>query len=518
MGLEYDGLLMLADSVGPLEAGSVSLVGAGPGDPSLISIRGAVRIAQAEVILYDRLASAALLKLASPDAERIPVGKMPDRHPVPQGEIEHLLVENARAGRRVVRLKGGDPFVFGRGGEECEALAAAGIPYEVVPGITAAIAAPAYAGIPVTHRDWTATFALVTGHEDPTKPSSNIDFAALAKIGTVAFYMGVKQLAANCSSLVEAGLDPNTPAALIGWGTRADQRTVVGTVSDLARRAEEAGIEPPAMTVIGRVVGLRSTLSWFEHRPLFGQRIMVTRTRQQASELSGRLSALGAQVIEVPTICIAPPEDYRVVDESLANLKRYDWLVLTSVNGVEAMVERMRAMGLDGRALSGVNVAAIGPSTADRLRRYFIEPQVVPEDFVAEALARHILQWGDIRGKRVLMLRADIARPVLRQVLTQAGAVCDDVAVYRTLPVEELPADVREDLQAGRIDWVTFSSSSTFGNLLAVLDDGGRKALHGVRLASIGPITSKAIREAGYEPAVEAKVYTIAGLVEAIRG
>jgi uroporphyrinogen III methyltransferase/synthase len=506
----------LSDLIGAFREGTVSLVGAGPGDPTLVSVRGAVRIAQADVILYDRLASEKLLRLARPGAELIPVGKLPDKHPVPQQQIEQLLVAHALAGRRVVRLKGGDPFVFGRGGEECEALVAAGIEFEVVPGITAAIAAPAYAGIPVTHRDWTATFALVTGHEDPTKPASNIDFAALARMGTVTFYMGVKNLAANCRALIDAGLDPNTPAALIAWGTRPDQRTLVGTVSNLAQLAEASRFRPPAMTIIGQVVGLRDSLNWFEQRPLFGQRIVVTRTRQQASELAGRLTDLGADVIEAPTISIEPPEDYAAIDAALRQLSRYQWLILTSVNGVDAAVQRMRACGLDARALAGLRVAAIGSATADRLRQYFIEPEVIPDEFVAEALAESLIQLGDVRGKRFLLLRADIARPALRQALTDAGAICDDLAIYRTVPAKELPTEAREALTKGRVDWITFTSSSTFTNLLALLDEKGRTALKRVRLASIGPITSQTIRQAGYVPAVEAKVHTIDGLVEAI--
>lgn len=511
-----DAMGLLTDLVGPFRPGTVSLVGAGPGDPTLVSVRGAVRITQADVILYDRLASPTLLRLARPEAELISVGKTPTRHAVPQGEIQRMLVKHARAGRRVVRLKGGDPFVFGRGGEECEALAEAGIAFEIVPGITAAIAAPAYAGIPVTHRDWTSTFALVTGHEDPTKPESSIDFAALARIGTVAFYMGVKQLAANCRKLIEAGLDPETPAALIRWGTRPDQQTLTGTVSSLPALAETAQIRPPAMTLIGRVVGLRDRLNWFEARPLFGRRIVVTRTRQQASELAGRLGDFGANVIEAPTIRIEPPDDFEAIDQALRRIGQVDWLILTSANGVDAMVDRLRSCGLDARALAGCRVAAIGPATADRLRRWFIEPELVPDRFVAEALAESILKLGDVRGKRFLLLRADIARPALREALTEAGAVCDDLAIYRTKPADALPDDVTAGLADGTIDWITFTSSSTFTNFLDLLDEAGRGALRDVRLASIGPITSQAIRAAGYEPAVEADPHTIDGLTEAI--
>ncbi len=514
--VDRDAMTILADLVGPFRPGTVSLVGAGPGDPTLVSVRGAVRLAQADAVLYDRLASPSLLRLAGPQAELVSVGKLPDRHPIPQDEIQRLLIEHARQGRRVVRLKGGDPFIFGRGGEECEALVEASIEFEVVPGITAAIAAPAYAGIPVTHRDWTATFALVTGHEDPTKPESNVDFAALARMGTVAVYMGVKQLAANTGKLIAAGLNPNTPAALIRWGTRSDQRTLTATVSTLAALAEAEGFRPPAMAVIGEVVALRERLNWFERRPLFGRRIAVTRTRQQASELAGRLAALGADVIEAPTIRIQPPDDFGPIDEALRRVAEYDWVILTSVNGVDAMVARMRACGLDARALGGVRVAAIGSATADRLRRWFIEPDVVPEKFVAEALAESILRLGDVHARRFLLLRADIARPALREALTQVGAYCDDVAVYQTLRADGLPEAVLDGLRDGDIDWITFTSSSTFTNFLGLLDEAGRSALHRVRLASIGPITSESIRQAGYAPTVEATTHTIEGLVQAI--
>ncbi len=515
--IDADAISCLTDLVGPFPRGTVALVGAGPGEPTLISVRGAVRIAQADAVLFDRLASPKLLALARPEAERVYVGKLPDRHPIPQEEIQRLMIEHAQAGKRVVRLKGGDPFVFGRGGEECEAMVAAEVRFEVVPGITAAVAAPAYAGIPVTHRDWTATFALVTGHEDPTKPESNIDFHALAKIGTIAFYMGVKRLAANTRKLIDGGLDRKTPAALIRWGTRADQETITGTVGDIAKRAEAAKLRPPVMTLIGHVVGLRERLNWFERRPLFGNRIVVTRTRQQASELSGRLATFGADVIEAPTIRIEPVEDFGPIDEALRRIADYDWLILTSVNGVDAMVERMRACGLDARCLAGVRLAAIGSATADRLRRYFLEPEVVPEKFVAEALAEHILKLGDVRGQRFLLLRADIARPALRDALKQAGATCDDLSVYRTLPAEALPEEVVRGLAEGTIDFITFTSSSTFSNFLDMLDDAGKDALHDVALASIGPITSKTIRDAGYEVTVEATKHTIVGLVDAIR-
>lgn len=509
----------LAEMAGPFEAGMVVIAGAGPGDPGLISIKAAARLTQCDMVLYDQLANPELLDLAPATAERIYVGKRAGLHAIPQEQLNEKLAALAKAGRRVVRLKGGDPFVFGRGGEECEVLAEAGVPFEVIPGITSAVAAPAYAGIPVTHRDWTATFALVTGHEDPTKAESNIDFAALAKIGTVAFYMGVKNLAANCRRLVENGLAPDTPAALIRHGTRGQQRTVVGTVTDIADRATAAGITPPAMTIIGRVVGLREKLNWFETRPLFGQTIVVTRTRQQASSLSAQLRTLGAEVLEAPTIELAPPEDpseIRRIEAAVRQIGSYDWLVLTSVNGVEAMVDRMRALGMDARALGGVKIAAIGSATAERLGEYFLVPEVIPEQFVAEALAATLARF-DMQGKRVLMLRADIARPALREALTQCGAKCDDLPIYRTVRPTALPEEVREHLEAGAADWITFTSSSTFTNFVELFGAERLRALTPkLRPASIGPITSQTMRDAGFTPAVEAKEHTIPGLVRAI--
>jgi uroporphyrinogen III methyltransferase/synthase len=506
-----------AELAGPFQPGSVVLAGAGPGDPGLVSLKVAARLTQCDVVLFDQLANPTLLEYVSEDAEQLYVGKKAGTHTVPQDKLNDRLVELARDGLRVVRLKGGDPFVFGRGGEEAEALADAGIRFEVIPGVTAAVAAPAYAGIPVTHRDWTSTFALVTGHEDPTKPQSGIDFAALARIGTIAFYMGVKNLAANCAGLVAAGLDPSTPAAVIHRGTWGDQRTVAGTVADIADRAAAAEIRPPALTIIGRVVGLRERLNWYECRPLFGQTVVVTRTRQQASVLSARLGDLGAMVYEAPTIELVAPEDPEAVDAALARLGTYDWLVLTSVNGVDAMVQRLGALTLDARALGSVRLAAIGSATADRLREYFLDPEVVPDKFVAESLAAALAEY-DLAAKRVLMLRADIARPALREALARCGATCDDIPIYRTARPASLPADIVERLNTRAVDWITFTSSSTFSNFLELYGaDALRTIADRTRLASIGPIASKTIRDAGFTPAVEASEHTIPGLVEAIR-
>ena len=507
----------VAGFAGPFEPGTVVLAGAGPGDPGLITLRAAGCLARCDVVLYDHLVSPDLLEIAPPAARRLYVGKEAARHSISQERLNEKLIELARAGRRVVRLKGGDPFVFGRGGEEAEALAEARVPFEIVPGVTAAVAAPAYAGIPVTHRDWTATLALVTGHEDPAKPASNVDFGALARMGTIAFYMGVRNLAANCRALIEAGLAPDTPAVVIQNGTLPEQRVVVGTVADIVERAAAAGIAPPAVTLIGRVGRLREKLAWFERRPLHGQTVIVTRTRHQASALSCELRRLGAAVLEAPTIELAPPPDPAAVDAALRGIGAYDWLVLTSVNGVDAMVARMRGLGLDARSLGRVRIAAIGAATAGRLEAYFLRPEVVPQEFVAEALAGELARF-DLRGKRVLMLRADIARPALRDALGQLGAVCDDVALYRTVRPAALPPRVMERLDSGTVDWITFTSSSTFTNFLDLFGADRLRTLGPrVKLASIGPVTSQTIREAGFEPTVEATEHTIPGLVRAIR-
>ncbi len=506
----------LGHLAGPFEPGTVCLIGAGPGDPTLISVRGAVRIAQADVILYDTLVERWLLALADPAAELVFVGKQAGRHSLPQTQINRLLVEHAGRNARVARLKGGDPFVFGRGGEECEALAAHKIRFEVIPGITAAIAAPAYAGIPVTHRDMTSTFALVTGHEDPTKPTSGVDFGALARIGTIALYMSVKNLAANCRQLIGAGLDPHTPAAVIHRGTLPAQRTVTGTIADIADRAVAAGIAAPAMTLIGRAVGLRDKLAWFEARPLFGHRIIVTRSRHQASELAGRLMQLGAEAIEAPTITIEPLDDYARIDQALRRLSDYNWLVLTSVNGVDAALERMRRLDMDARLLFGVRIAAIGPATAERLRDHLLKPDLVAETFTSESLAE-ALSGFDLTGQRCLLLRADVAGADLPAALIRSGAICDDLAIYRTARAAALPEPVLERLGRGEIDWITFASSSTFLNFVALLGEDRLDLLAEVKLASIGPVTSRAIRQRGFEPTVEAQPHTIPALVDAIR-
>jgi uroporphyrinogen III methyltransferase/synthase len=510
--------------------GIVYLVGAGPGDPGLITVRGARLLERADVVVYDYLSSEKLLKYC-PRAEQIYVGKNAATHTMTQDRINALLVEQGRAGKRVVRLKGGDPFVFGRGGEEAEALHAAGVPFEAVPGITSSIGGLAYAGIPVTHRDFNSSFTLITGHEKEeayrdeqakargaAAGSSDIDWSAIARLPAVAFYMGVKSLPRITERLIANGKDPNTPAATVQWLATNRQRVVVGTVKDIYEKVTEAGISSPAITVVGKIVSLRPMMNWFERRPLFGKTVVVTRTRQQASELSDRLEELGADVIEAPTIEVAEPESWAEVDRALDEAHGYDWVVFTSRNGVEAVKRRLVETGRDVRAFGRARFAAIGNATADAIRQELcVKVDVCPQQFVAEALAEELIRTGDVRGKKFLLLRAEIARPVLVDRLNAGGAAeVRDVSVYETRPAASLPAGLAERVRDGNVDWVTFSSSSTAKNFFALLGDGARESLANVKIASIGPVTSTALRELGVRVDVEAKRSDIGGLADAV--
>jgi uroporphyrinogen III methyltransferase/synthase len=472
---------------------------------------------QADTVVYDYLANPRLLRLC-PQAELIYVGKKAGAHSLPQDQINALLVEKARSGKRVVRLKGGDPFVFGRGAEECQALAEAKIPFEVVPGVTSAIAAAAYAGIPATHRDFNSTFTLVTGHEKEDA-DSDVAWNALAKLPALAFYMGIKALPNICRKLIENGMDAQTPAATISRGTLPLQKVVKATLATLAAEVEKAALESPAVTIVGKVVALRETLDWLTRRPLLGKTIVVTRTRAQASDLAEKLEDLGAAVIEAPTIEILPPPDYAAIDAALAEMGNFDWVVFTSANGPVAVRKRLSEIGLDARSFGRAKIAAVGAATARVIEReLFLKVELCPKQFLAEALAEALIAAGQARGKRLLLLRADIARPELAAALIAAGADVKDVAVYHTRPAAALPAEVVEGLQNRRIDWITFTSSSTASNFAALLGPNYREKLAGVKLASIGPVTSFTLRELGLEPAAEAERYDIAGLTRAIAG
>jgi uroporphyrinogen III methyltransferase/synthase len=484
--------------------GRVFLVGAGPGDPGLLTVRALELIAAADVILHDRLVPAGALAAARPEAEILYVGKEAGGESVAQPETERLMAEHARAGRTVVRLKGGDPFVFGRGGEEAEALRQAGIPFEVVPGVTAGVAAPAYAGIPVTHRELASAVAFVTGHEDPAKPESALDWKALAAFpGTLVLYMGVRRLEEIARELVSAGREPEEPAAVVERGTLAGQRAVQATLGTLAAQVREAGIRPPAVTVVGEVAALRERLAWWEDRPLRGRTVAVTRARAQAAGLAQRLRGLGAEVVEAPAIRIVP----RAGDPP--DLAAYDLVCLTSPNGVALLWERLRTTGRDSRALAGVTVAAIGPGTAGALRERGIEPDVVPERSVAEALVEAL---RDVPVRRALVARASEARDVLPDALRDRGADVDVLALYDTV-AEPLGPDVLDAVRTA--DYVTFTSSSTVRFLLEAAG-GDAGILDGARVVSIGPVTSQALREREIEPDVEADQHDVDGLVDAL--
>jgi uroporphyrinogen III methyltransferase/synthase len=480
---------------------TVYLVGAGPGDPGLLTVRGAELLRRADVVVYDRLASPALLELAPPAAELVDVGKAPGRVAMTQEQINELLVDRGRAGLEVVRLKGGDPFVFGRGGEEAESCRDANIAFEVVPGITSAIAAPAYAGIPVTHRGLSTSVTIVTGHEDPAKGSTDTDWDALARAGgTLVVLMGAGRVTEIAKALIAGGRDAATPVAAVRWGTRPEQRTVRATLETI----DQLGVEPPSAIVVGAVAGL--DLAWFEQRPLFGRRIVVTRAREQASELRGRLEQLGAEVIELPAIALEP------IAFSLPALDRYAWLVFTSANGVHAFFDQgLAGAGLDARALAPARVAAIGPGTADALAARGVRADLVPPRFVAESLLEAFPD-PEQPGARVLIARAESARDVLPEGLAERGYEVDVLAVYRTVPVAA-DAGHLERVRAGDVDAITFTSSSTVKNFCAAV---GPFTAAQPAVISIGPVTSETARDLGLRVDTEADPHTIDGLVTAV--
>jgi uroporphyrinogen III methyltransferase / synthase len=487
---------------------TVYLVGAGPGDPGLLTARALELIAAADVIVYDRLIPATALDGARPDTLRIYAGKEGGGPSASQEEISRLLLEHGAAGRQVVRLKGGDPFVFGRGGEEAELLRAAGIAFEVVPGITAAVAASAYAGIPVTHRDAASAVAFVTGHEDPDKlgaggTGSALDWDVLARFpGTLCVYMGVRQLAAITRRLIDGGRPESEPAAVIQSGTLPDQRVVLGTLGTIASVATSEKVRAPAIALFGEVAALRSQLAWFESRPLAGVTVAVTRARAQASGLAARLRGLGADAVEAPAIRIA------AIDGPAPAVDTYDLICLTSPNGVRMLFDRLAAAGRDARSLAGARVAAIGPGTAGALREHGVIADIVPERFVAEGLVEAL---ADVPVSRALVARAVDARDVLPDALRERGAEVDVVALYETLAE---PFDDGQRVAVAGADYVTFTSSSTVKFFFQALD--GAELSERVRLASIGPVTSDALRERGLEPDVEASRHDIDGLVDAL--
>jgi uroporphyrinogen III methyltransferase/synthase len=501
-----------------LKKGRVYLVGAGPGDPGLLTIRGKEVLEKAEVVIFDYLANEELLKFAPPGAERIYVGKKGGDHTLGQEAINALLVEKGRE-NVVVRLKGGDPFIFGRGGEEAQALVENGIAFEAVPGISAAAAVPAYAGIPLSHRDLTSTIAFITGHEraDRDERKSKIAWDKISTgAGTLVFFMGVKNLPEICRNLVQYGRPEDTPVALIRWGTTPMQQTVTGTLSDIVRKVKEANLKPPAMIVVGEVVKCRDELNWFERRPLFGRKIVITRSREQASDFRAKLEELGAGCIEFPTIGIAPPPSWEPLDSAISNLSQYDWAIFTSVNGVRFFIERLIAAGRDARDLKGIRLAAIGPKTAEALESVVLRPDLVPSEYRAEAILE-ALSGYDVRGRRFLMPRAMTAREVLPEKLREWGAHVDVVPAYQTVLPEQDAQKIRGLLTDCEIDCLTFTSSSTVSNFFALIGtEELARCKERMAVACIGPITAQTAAGFGLETSIMPSEYTIRGLVDSI--
>ena len=497
----------------------VYLIGAGPGDPGLLTIKGRDVLAKADVVVYDYLAGDALLGYARPDAERIYVGKIAGNHALSQDGINRLIVEKAREGKIVARLKGGDPYIFGRGGEEAEELLAADVPFEEIPGISSTIAGPAYAGIPLTHRNFSSSVTLITGHENPDKPGSVHNWKALAAgANTLVFVMGMKNLPDIARNLIDAGLSADTPAALVHWGTTAKHRSLAATIGTLPDEAVKQGFTNPSVIVVGKVVSLHDRLNWFEQKPLLGRSVVVTRAREQASGLAARLAELGAEVIQFPTIDIRPIADFAEADAAVRALDGYDWLIFTSANGVKSFWERLEAQGLDARALHGVRVAAIGPATAGAVRAHGVAPDFVPEAYIAESVAKGLIELG-MDGKKILLPRAREAREVLPEELRRAGADVRVLPIYETVPAAEHRDEVLRRLEAGTLDAVTFGSSSTVDNFFAQIPADILKAQPAdkrVKLAGIGPVTAKALAKHGFACDIQPEDFTIPALVEAL--
>lgn len=498
--------------------GTVYLVGAGPGDMGLITVRGLSLVRSADVIVYDYLASGQLIEEAPSGAELIYVGKKGRDHTVEQVDINSILVGKAREGKRVVRLKGGDPYVFGRGGEEAEDLYAAGIPFEVVPGVSSAVAAPAYAGIPVTHRDHASMVTFVTGHENPNKTESAIDWGILAKHpGTLVFLMGVKNLANITSSLIGKGKPRNTPAALVRWGTTPRQVSLVSTLEDITGKAEEKGIKAPSVLVVGSVAILAHRLNWFERRPLFGRRILITRSRKQSGKMAEKLLELGGDPILFPTIMIKNPDDFSELDGCIHSIADFDWVIFTSVNAVEKFFERFFLIREDIRLLAGPRIAAIGPVTAATLSNMGLKVDLLAKEFVAEGVLR-LFSDEQVRNKKILIPRAQRARDILPDGLRGMGNHVELVTVYRTeKPSTEDVGTIQKLLENGEVDAVTFTSSSTVQNFVELLSRSSpAHLLKKTVVASIGPVTSATARSLGIEVTIEATEYTIDGLSQAL--
>ena len=501
--------------------GKAYLVGAGPGDPGLITVRGREILKKAEVLIYDYLAGERLLNFVPKDAELIYAGKRGGiKHTHTQDEINEMLVDRVKAGKQVVRLKGGDPFIFGRGGEELEELVKAGLSYEAVPGVTSASAAATFAGVPITHRNCTASVAFVTGHEKPGKDKSNIDWSKLSTaVGTIVFYMGIKNLPTITKNLMANGRDPETPVAVVRWASMPYQRSVVGTLATIADIVKSEGIKPPALTIVGDVVNYRDTINWYEVRPLFGKKIVVTRTREQASELVSLLEENGAYCLERATISIHDPDSWQEVDEAITDLSSFDWLLFTSINGIHYFFKRLHAKGVDSRQLANCQVGAVGRVTAECLLEYGINADLVPQNFTGDGLADE-LEKGDLNNKKVLIPRALIGRKNLEDRLNAAGCNVVIAPVYQNKPPLDDGRQLRDDLQNGEVDMITFTSSSTVTNFVEMIapknNDELIELLSNVEIAAIGPITAKTITSYGLKIAVQPEEYTIKDMVAAI--
>ncbi|MDR2504019.1 MAG: uroporphyrinogen-III C-methyltransferase [Deltaproteobacteria bacterium] len=490
------------------------LIGAGPGDPGLLSLKGRDILARADVIIYDYLANRDFLDYARPEAETLYVGKQGGRHALPQKEINAIIAQKAREGKVVARLKGGDPYMFGRGGEEAEYLARHNIPFEVVPGVTSAIAAAAYAGIPLTHRSYASSVIFATGHEDADKLESAHNWEALAQSGaTLVFFMGMKNLPEICARLLAAGLNPRTPAALIRWGTTPRQKSMSCSLKALPAEAQKRGFTAPCLIVIGKVVNLRDSLNWFEKKPLLGKGVVVTRAREQASDMAALLTERGAQVISFPTIEIHPLESYAEARKTIGCLNAYDWVIFTSANGVIHFFEQLHALGRDTRALAGCRVAAIGPATAQTLEKHGLRADFIPEHFVAESVARGLNALG-VKDRRILIPRAKSARDLLPEQLRLAGAEADVLPLYETRPGDAHKEEFLELLRQGEVHCITFSSSSTVENFFSLIPAELLKEHPQVKLACIGPITAATLAKHGLACSFQPVEYTIPSLVE----
>lgn len=496
--------------------GKVYLVGAGPGDPGLLTVRAWELIRRAQVIVYDRLVGKRIINQGKTEAEKIYVGKESGRHTLPQQEINRLLVAKAREGKMVVRLKGGDPFLFGRGGEEAEYLRRNGVDFEIVPGVTSAIAAPAYAGIPVTHRDFNSTLTIITGYERPDKLENSVSWNEVAAgHGTLVFLMGMENLPLIVEKLLAGGRSPDTPVALVRWGTLPQQEVLEATLENVVAEVHTHGFRPPAVIVVGEVVRLRQELAWFDRRPLFGKKILVTRARAQASRLVTVLEELGAWVLELPTIAISPLPVTNL-STIISGMERYSWIVFTSVNGVKVFISHLLEQGFDVRDLKGPRVCAIGPATAAEAESWGMRVSAVPEEYRAEAVAEVLLRHA-AEGDRILLPRARGAREILPELLRLRGIIVDELEIYEAVPETMLDKENRELLEEGLVDIITFTSSSTVKNLVTIIGEEMVGRIRGkVQVACIGPVTAQTAREAGFEVDVTAAEYTIEGLVQAI--